>query len=114
MPSDLKHYPEQEYLHQLLIHLGDLPPHDPTRFETTDGFENPSCTNGDRASFAATALDAFQQSCGTNEDISTDAGDLICDLLHLLHANQHDPRDVLRSGIQHFLCEAGKITVTPP
>jgi hypothetical protein len=87
----------------------NLPPHDPFRYQSTDGFDNPRCTNAHRADFAAQALRAFQQACAMVEDIDTAAADLICDLLHLLHANHHDPLPVLQFGIQDFLCEAGEI-----
>jgi hypothetical protein len=44
-----------------------------------------------------------------DEAIDTAAADLICDLLHLLHANHYDPLPVLQIGVQDFLCEAGEI-----
>lgn len=97
----------EEGLLQTIGKLSLLPPHDPSRYETTDGFENPSCTNGDRASLAAAALDTFQKSCGMSEDVATAAADLICDLLHLVNANEQNPSEVLHSAIRHFLCEAG-------
>jgi hypothetical protein len=84
-----------------------IPQHDSSRHATTDGFESPSCTNSDRVALAVAALDTFQKSCGMSKDIATDAADLICYLLHLVHANQQDPSEVLCSGIHHFLCEAG-------
>jgi len=43
------------------------------------------------------------------EDLDTAAADLICDLLHLLHANHYDLLPVLQIGIQDFLCEAGEV-----
>jgi len=43
------------------------------------------------------------------EDLDATAADLICDLLHLIHANHHDLLPVLQIGIQDFLCEAGEI-----
>jgi len=92
-----------------LSSLANIPAHAPTRYETTDGFENPKCTNGDRASMAAGALDTFQKSCNMTEDLETATADLMCDLLHLLHANNHNPLPTLRNGIHSFLCEAGKI-----
>jgi hypothetical protein len=106
MPSP-KPSPEPHDDLSMLARLAEIPPHNPTRYETTDGFENPKCTNGDRASFAAAALTTFQKSCGMTEDVETAAADLICDLLHLVHANDRDPLDVLQSGIRHFHCEAG-------
>lgn len=91
-----------------------IPPHNPARYETTDGFENPKCNNGERAAMAAESLAVFQKKCGMTEDIETAATDLICDLLHLVHANDHDPRDILLASIRHFLCEAGEVKVRHP
>jgi hypothetical protein len=107
MPIPHKNSPIEEEFLQIVSALSLLPPNDPSRYETTDGFENPSCTNGDRASLAAAALDTFQKSCGMSEDVAIAAADLICDLLHLVHANMQNPNEVLHSAIQHFLCEAG-------
>jgi hypothetical protein len=107
--SALKPAPEHHDSKTLFASLATIPTHDPARYETTDGFDNPKCTNGDRASFATGALDAFQKICNTDEDIETTASDLICDLFHLLHSNQRDPLPVLHRGIHAFLCEAGEI-----
>jgi hypothetical protein len=93
------------------VSVADLPPHDPTRYETTDGSEDPRCTNGDRATVAAASLAAFQISCGMTEDVETAAADLICNLLHLVYAQRSDPLDVLQSGIRHFLCEATEVNL---
>jgi len=111
IPPHLQNLPDQEDLHHLLTRFAALPPHAPTRYETTDGFENPKCTNGDRASMAAGALATFQKSCGMTDDVETAAADLICDLLHLVHANNRDPVDALQAAIRHFLCEAREVTV---
>lgn len=111
--NTLKLPPKHTDLQQLLTDLATIPAHGPARYETTDGFENPKCTNGDRASFAVEALNTFQKACGMDEDIDTAASDLICDLLHLLHANNHDLLPVLHRGIHGFLCEAAEITLTP-
>lgn len=107
--NDLKYPPEHHGLQILLADLAAIPPHDPARYETTDGFDNPTCTNGERASLAAEVLDTFQEICDMDEDVETAASDLICDLLHLLHANNIDPLPVLQRGIHAFLCEAGEI-----
>lgn len=88
-----------------------IPPHNRARYETTDGFENPKCTDGDSAALAAESLAVFQKKCGMAEDIETATSDLICDLLHVVRANNHDPRDILLAGIRHFLCEAGEVKV---
>ena len=94
---------------RLFPQLAAIPAHDPLRFETTDGLDNPKCTNGDRALFAAEALMSFQKACHMVEDVETAASDLICDLLHLLHANNRDLLSVLRIGINDFLCEASSL-----
>lgn len=105
----LKQPSEQHSLQSLIAGLAVVPSHDPTRFETTDGFDNPKCTNKDRASYAAAALESFQEICGMEEDVETAVSDLISDLFHLLHANNRDPLTVLHHGIHAFLCEAGEI-----
>jgi len=46
------------------------------------------------------------------EALETAAADLICDLLHLIHANHRDPLPALRNGIHSFLCEAAHLS--PP
>lgn len=99
----------------LLADMARITEHNSSRYEATDGFEDSKCTNGDRAAMAAESLAAFQKSCGmTSEDVDIVAADLICDLLHLVHAHHCDPLDVLQSGIRHFLCEAGEVNVANP
>lgn len=95
-----------EYL-TMLSELQSIPAHDPDRFETTDGLENPDCTNGDRADMALEALDCFQVACSMTEGVDTAASDLVCALLHLVHSHGFDPRMVLQNGLGHFICEAG-------
>lgn len=113
MLPNIQHDLEHRALVNILADLTEIPVHDPSRYETTDGFENPKCTNGNRALLAANALKAFQEACGMDENVETAASDLICDLLHLLHANDRDLIPVFRNGIQGFLCEAGEITLAP-
>jgi hypothetical protein len=91
----------------ILSELQTIPAHDPDRFETNDGLDNPDCTNGDRADMALEALDCFQVACSMTEDVDTAASDLVCALLHLVHSHGFDPRMVLQSGLGHFICEAG-------
>jgi hypothetical protein len=95
---------------RILASLAEIPKHNPNRSETTDGLDNPSCTNGDRAFLAAQALDCFQEACGMVDDVETAAADLICNLLHLIHANDRDPLPTLRNGIDAFLCEVGHLS----
>lgn len=91
----------------MLSELHGIPAHNPDRFETTDGTDNPICTNGDRAEMALEALDCFQEACSMTEDVDTAASDLVCALLHLVHSHGFDPRLVLQYGLGNFLCEAG-------
>lgn len=90
-----------------------LPPHDPDRYETTDGLDNPNCTNRMRADFSVGALGVFQNTCGMNEEIEVATGDLICDLLHRVHSLGSNPKDVLESALTSFLAEAGFNPVSP-
>ena len=85
-----------------------LPPHDPDRSATTDGLDNPDCTNGMRADFAAEALDVFQRACHmVGEDPDVASADLICDLLHHVHGHGYNPIEVLENAVVHFAAEAG-------
>lgn len=94
----------------MLSELQSIPAHDPDRFETTDGLDNPDCTNGDRADMALEALDCFQVACSMTEDVDTAASDLVCALLHLVHSRGFDLRLVLQNGLGNFLCEAGVLS----
>lgn len=93
-------------LAELISQLDSLPPHDPDRFETVDGLDNPSCTNGMRAEFTIQALEFFQEACHMQEDPEVAVGDLIGDLLHLVHSLGHNPREVLEVALANFLAEA--------
>lgn len=95
------------YLPELLIALESLPAHEPTRFETTDGLDNPDCTNAKRAGFTTEALAAFQKACHMNEEPDVAAADLICDLLHFVHSLDFKPKEVLETALTNFIAEAG-------
>lgn len=101
----------QDFL-ALLAKLDQIPAHDPARYATTDGLDNPECTNGDRVLFAVVALDSFQNACGMVENLETAASDFVCDLMHLLHANAINILPVLNNGIGAFLVESGSINGT--
>lgn len=92
---------------ELAAQLDSLPPHDPNRFETLDGYDNPSCTNGKRAGFTIEALAVFEKACHMQEETDVAAGDLIGDLLHLVHSQGHDPKGVLKAALTNFIAEAG-------
>jgi hypothetical protein len=92
-----------------------LAAHDPDRSATTDGLDNPDCTNGMRADWAAKALEVFQRACQMEgEDADVAAADLICDLLHHVHGQGYDPEEVLENGLRHFEAEAGEVAVILP
>lgn len=95
----------KEFL-RMLSELETIPAHDPDRYETTDGLDNPDCTNGERAEMALQALDCFQNVCGMDEDVDTAASDLVCNLLHLVHSRGFKPMLVLQNGLGSFICEA--------
>lgn len=90
-----------------LAQLVLIPPHNPDRFETVDGLKNPNYTNGMRVGFAMKALRSFQNACHMKEEVDVAASDLICDLLHLVHASDHLPLAILDSAINSFLSESG-------
>ncbi len=101
--------PIQQQFLEMLDDLSLIPPYNSERYETTDGLDNADFTNGDRAVTALEALCCFQIACGMNEDTDTASADLICNLLHLVYSEGHDPKQVLQNGIEHFLCESGAL-----
>ncbi len=87
--------------------LPNIPPHDPNRYRTVDGFEDPAMTNGMRADEARSITNP---GAITDED---DFTDFICHLLHLAHSQGHDPLDIHDRALTHFAAEAGHLP-TPP
>lgn len=81
-----------------------LPPHDPNRSETTDGFGDPEITNSKRASEALHILNEFAK---INE--SSDFADIIANLLHLAHSLGFDPNEIQTSALGNFHAEAGPL-----
>lgn len=94
----------------MITELAEIPAHDPNRYQTTDGLDNPDCTNGARAFLALKALERFQEVCNMVEDVDVATSDLICDLLHLVHSRSLDPQFVVENGINGFLCEVKHIS----
>ena len=90
-------------------HLASIPPHNPERFEKVGGLGNPKLTNGLRAGLARRALITFHSTCHMTEEMSVTASDLICDLLHLIHASGYNPATIVESAIEDFIAEAGEI-----
>jgi len=86
-----------------------LPPHQPDRRTTLDGFWDPNMTNGERAAHATITLKNHRllHGLGNEDNEGTDAIDLIANLLHLLHASGHHPIEALDQARSHFVAEAG-------
>jgi hypothetical protein len=89
--------------------LRSLPPHDPARFQTTDGLDEPDRTNGFRAEEAKASLIAIHGFSSYEQDKACSITDQITNLLHLAHAEGHDVRQTLETALQNFLAEAGDV-----
>jgi hypothetical protein len=89
--------------------LHSLPPHDPARFQTTDGLDEPVRTNGVRAEEAKAALIAMDGLSSHEQDRDCSITDQITNLLHLVHAEGYDVRQTLETALQNFLAEAGSL-----
>ena len=85
--------------------IPELPPHDPDRCRTTDGFEDPAMTNGMRAEEAFRTLRNAQEIARDEDDFC----DFLCHLLHLAHEQGHDPLEMNQRAMTHFLAEAGPL-----
>jgi hypothetical protein len=96
-----------DWLSELVVILDLLPAHDPNRFESLDGHDDPNTTNAKRAAFTIDALAAFQKTRCMSEELNVAVADLICDLLHFVHALEYSPKDVLENALTHFIAEAG-------
>ena len=83
-----------------------LPPHNPDLIVPTDGWENYSWTNGDRADSARQAIEYFGQQREMDTDEETLSIDLITDILHFLHSREIDPDQTLEIARMHFEAEA--------
>ena len=92
----------------LVTQLDTLPPHDPARYQTTDGLDEPDATNGRRAEQALAALRCFARENHYSENDDTTLPDLLSNLLHLAHARGQEPGSVLSTALRNFLAEAGK------
>lgn len=77
-------------------------------------------TNEDRAGWAMTALNAYAKETRSTgeqeividhdeedatEQLEEVAGDLLCDLMHLLRKHGVDPTDIIDRGYMHFNAE---------
>jgi hypothetical protein len=94
---------------QLAQQLASLAPHDPARYQATDGLYETDYTNGLRAEQAFSALRFFARENHYPENEDNVIPDLICNLLHHAHARGHELEAVLSSALGSFLAEAGEI-----
>lgn len=85
--------------------IGDvrIPPHDPNRWRSTDGYEDPSATNGMSAARAA-------EQSNRPLDVDSDFTDYIVDLLHLAHSKEIEVEAILVSAEIAFKAEAGSLS----
>lgn len=83
-----------------------IPPHNPKLIVPTDGFENNSWTNGDRANSAKLTIENYRQQRQMDPIAETLAIDLMTDILHFLHSEQIDPFLALEKTKRHFKNEA--------
>ena len=79
-----------------------IPPHDPNRFLTTDGFDDSQRTNGMRAEDAAMHTSAVLRD-------DSDYADLICNILHLAHSQGRDHNSIISTSLGAFFAESGPI-----
>lgn len=105
--STLPSLSDLDQFYDLVKNLNQLPSYDRNRFETLDGYDNPNCNNLMRAGFTIEALAVFQKACHMNEEPNVAVSDLICDLLHLVHSLDFNPKNVLENALTNFLAEAG-------
>jgi len=89
--------------------LHSLPPHDPIRFQTTDGFDEPDRTNGMRAEEAKAALVAILGLSAYEKDRDCSICDQITNLLHLAHAEGLNVTQTWEMALQNFCAEAVEI-----
>ncbi len=82
-----------------------IPPHDPHRVASIDGFHDPDGpSNSHRAQSAADELRS-PTSLKHDEDYS----DLITNLLHLAHREGHDTQAIATAALRDFHQEAGPL-----
>ena len=92
-----------------LLQLESLPPHDPRRFKTVDGLNNLQFTNRMRANTAKRVLKTLNPKCVSVEKVCVEGSDLICGILHLIHASGRSPLEILISAMKNFAAESSKI-----
>ncbi len=100
---------EPPSLSTLVTQLASLPPHDPARYQTTDGLDEPDRTNGLRVVQGISALRFFERENHYHERDYSSTADLICNLLHLAHARGQEPSEILTTALCNFLAETGSL-----
>ena len=91
----------------------NLPPHEPSRFFSTDGFFDSESNNGMRAESARAAVEHYQTSRRMDDETVVNTKDLITDLLHYLHSLGEEPLMVLQKAAECFEREAERGCLTP-
>ncbi len=87
----------------------NIPPHDPDRVASVDGFFDPDASNGLRARSAHKAVLHYQEQ-GFDDDEHTCAIDLLTDLLHFIHSLRESPvRKPRITGWSFPICHCGSI-----
>lgn len=87
--------------------LDSLLPHDPARFQTTDGCDEPDRTNGVRVEEVKAALIAIHGLSSYEQDQDCLIADQISNLLHLAHADGLNVTQTWETALRNFLAEAG-------
>ena len=100
---------EPPSLSTLVTQLASLPPHDPTRYQTNDGLDEPDCTKGLGVAQGMSVLGFFERENHYHERHDSSTVDLICNLLHLAHERGQEPSEILTTALWNFLAEAGSL-----
>lgn len=86
----------------------NLPPHNPDRWQTVDGLDEPGMSNGDRVEYARKHVSWMF----ANTEDESNFSDLICNLLHLAHSKGMDPAEILSTAAGNFHAEASALPET--
>lgn len=110
-PHTMEDHQPQPSLKQLVRNLECSPQFEPSRYQSTDGFQDPVCPNGMWEGIARKALAIGPASEGKVEEaeLDLDISDLICNLLHLAHSCGYDLAVILERSLRHFNAEAGNL-----
>lgn len=91
----------------LRAEMMNLPIHCPQRFETIEGFGDPTWNNSKRRGIGEALLEEFTRITTVENEIDVAASDLICDVLHFVHASGSNAQKIVGNAIDNFVAEAG-------